>query len=138
MYKRILLATDGSDHSLRSTEHAIHLAKCSEGTIDVVFVIDGDTSKKDVLRHANKIEIEKRRREKIQPVEERLEQSDVPHEVHMLHGEPGPSIVKFANEGEYDCTIIGSRGLNQLQTLVLGSVSHKVAKRVESPVMIVK
>ncbi|MDV2582875.1 universal stress protein [Alkalibacillus haloalkaliphilus] len=138
MYKRILLATDGSEHSQRSTEHAIHLAKSSEGTIDVVFVIDGDTSKKDVLHHGNKFEITKRRREKIQPIEERLEQSEVPYEVHMIHGEPGPTIVKFANEGEYDCAIVGSRGLNQLQTLVLGSVSHKIAKRVECPVMIVK
>ncbi|NIK13185.1 universal stress protein [Alkalibacillus almallahensis] len=138
MYKRILLATDGSEHSLRSAEHAIHLAMSSEGKIDVVFVIDGDASKKDVLHHANKFEIDKRRREKISPVEARLEEAGVDYDVRMLHGEPGPEIVKFANSGEYDMAIVGSRGLNQLQTLVLGSVSHKVAKRVECPVMIIK
>ncbi|MBW9235102.1 universal stress protein, partial [Leptospira santarosai] len=33
---------------------------------------------------------------------------------------------------------IGSRGLNTLQEMVLGSVSHKVAKRVHSPVLLIK
>jgi nucleotide-binding universal stress UspA family protein len=34
--------------------------------------------------------------------------------------------------------VIGSRGLNSFQEMVLGSVSQKVAKRVNAPVMIVK
>jgi len=33
---------------------------------------------------------------------------------------------------------VGSRGLNSLQEMVLGSVSHKIAKRVQCPVLIVK
>ncbi|EGR8654283.1 universal stress protein, partial [Listeria monocytogenes] len=33
---------------------------------------------------------------------------------------------------------IGSRGLNSLQEMVLGSVSHKVMKRVNCPALIVK
>ncbi|MGM0899696.1 MAG: universal stress protein [Bacillota bacterium] len=37
-----------------------------------------------------------------------------------------------------DLIIIGSRGLNALQSMVLGSVSHKVMKRASCPVMIVK
>jgi nucleotide-binding universal stress UspA family protein len=47
-------------------------------------------------------------------------------------------IVDHANKKQVDLTIIGSRGLNGLQEMVLGSVSHKIAKRVKSPVMIVK
>ena len=38
----------------------------------------------------------------------------------------------------FDLVIIGSRGLNSLQEMVLGSVSHKVVKRVKCPVHIVK
>ncbi|WP_337692580.1 universal stress protein [Companilactobacillus halodurans] len=34
--------------------------------------------------------------------------------------------------------VLGTRGLNSLQEMVLGSVSHKVAKRSEIPVVIVK
>ena len=56
----------------------------------------------------------------------------------ILRGEPGPTIVDYANTKQVDLTIIGSRGLNGLQEMVLGSVSHKIAKRVKSPVLIVK
>ncbi|RCK13159.1 universal stress protein [Bacillus licheniformis] len=49
-----------------------------------------------------------------------------------------PAIVSYANHHDVDIVIIGSRGLNTLQEMVLGSVSHKVAKRVKCPVLIVK
>lgn len=138
LFKNILLATDGSEHALRSTDHAIELAQKFEGMIKVIYVVDGQTSKSDILHHADKFEIEKSRREKIHPVEELLHRSRVKYDVEVLHGEAGPTIVAFANEGEFDCVVIGSRGLNNLQTLLLGSVSHKVAKRVDCPVLIIK
>lgn len=47
-------------------------------------------------------------------------------------------IVSFANRGNFDIVIIGSRGLNSFQEMVIGSVSHKVAKRANAPVLIVK
>jgi nucleotide-binding universal stress UspA family protein len=56
----------------------------------------------------------------------------------VLCGEPGPEIVKYANEQKVDIVVIGSRGLNALQEMVLGSVSHKVMKRVNCPALIVK
>ncbi|ASN06809.1 universal stress protein [Virgibacillus necropolis] len=138
MFKNILLATDGSEHAIRSTDHAIELAQKFEGTIKVIYVIDGQASKSDALHHADKFEVEKSRREKIHPVEELLHQSSVTYSVEVLHGEAGPTIVSFANEGDFDCVVVGSRGLNDLQTFILGSVSHKVAKRVNCPVLIIK
>ncbi|MGB8270820.1 MAG: universal stress protein, partial [Priestia megaterium] len=41
-------------------------------------------------------------------------------------------------KNNFNLVVIGSRGLNSLQEMVLGSVSHKVAKRVHCPVMIIK
>ncbi|WP_373895397.1 universal stress protein [Virgibacillus natechei] len=138
MFKRILLAVDGSDHSVKAVDYATRLAEKFDGTIDAVYVVDGDTAKKDVLHASDKFEIEKKRKEKIKPIKDLLKQSGVIFGTHILHGEPGPAIVEFANERESDCVVIGSRGLNNLQTFILGSVSHKVAKRVECPVLIVK
>ncbi len=133
-----MLATDGSKHSVRSAEHAIQLAEMFNGTVDVVYVVDGETSKADVLHHVDKYEVKRERNEKIMPVKELLENSNVKHEIHFLHGEPGPVIVEFANDNKFDCVVVGSRGLNKLQTMILGSVSHKIAKYVKCPVLIVK
>ncbi|MFD1362527.1 universal stress protein [Lentibacillus salinarum] len=106
--------------------------------MDVVYVVDGQTSKTDVLHHDNKYEIEHKRKEKIKSVQDQIRQFDIDFKVHILHGEPGPTIVDFANSNDFDCIVIGSRGLNNLQTMILGSVSHKVAKRADCPVLIVK
>lgn len=138
MFKKILLATDGSEHSLRSANYAREIAEKFDGTIELVYVVDGQKSKEDILHSDSKIQIEQKRKEKIRPVLDLLEQADTEYQLHILHGDAGPEIVKFANENNFDCVVIGSRGLNSLQEMVLGSVSHKVAKRVDCPVLIVK
>lgn len=138
LFRRILLATDGSKHSGRSTTYAKELAEKFDGSIDIVYVVDGETSKEDVLHHTSKLQMEQKRKEKIRPILDVLEESDTNYQLHILHGDAGPEIVEFANNNNYDCVVVGSRGLNSLQEMVLGSVSHKVAKRVESPVLIVK
>ena len=139
MYPHILLAVDGSEHSIRATEEAIKIATLSsESKIEVVFVADFSKVKDDVLHSEGKEALEVARRKKLAPVEERLEAADVSYYVTILRGEPGPTIVDHANTKQVDLTIIGSRGLNGLQEMVFGSVSHKIAKRVKSPVLIVK
>ncbi|MFA9458297.1 universal stress protein [Halalkalibacter sp. AB-rgal2] len=138
MFKRVLLAADGSDHSVRSAEKAIELVELNSGRIDVVYAVDGATSKADILAHSSKYEVARKRKEMLAPIIQLIEEKQIDHEVHIIHGEPGPAIVKFANDGDYDCVVVGSRGLNKFQTFVLGSVSHKIAKRVDKPVLIVK
>ncbi|MDC3417446.1 universal stress protein [Aquibacillus salsiterrae] len=138
MYKKILLATDGSKHSIRSAEHAIYLADSFDSVIELVYVVGGEKSKEDVLHSVDKYEVKREREEKLRPIQEQLENAGLQYNSHLLHGEPGPTIVKFANENAFDLVVVGSRGLNNLQTMILGSVSHKVAKRVSCPVLIVK
>lgn len=139
MFNKILLAADGSQHALRAGERAVAIAKTNPNSeIHIVYVIDGSTSKADVLSNNGSEAIRQKRKEKLKPIEDMLIKEDITHQFQLIHGEPGPAIVKYANEGKFDLVVIGSRGLNTLQEMVLGSVSHKVAKRVQSPVMIVK
>jgi len=138
LFQKILVATDGSEHSIRSAEYAIEIAEKFNGKIDVVYVVDGQTAKTDVIQARDKFELEKKRKEKLKVIRDLLEKSSVEYETHFLHGEAGPTIVNYANDHAFDCVVLGSRGLNNLQTFLLGSVSHKVAKRVNCPVLIVK
>ena len=139
MYKKILLAVDGSEHSLRATDEAIKIATIAkESIIEVVLVAEFSKAKDEILHSQGKEELEISRRKKLLPAEERLKSNNLTYDINILHGEPGPTIIKHANQGNYDLVIIGSRGLNTLQEMVLGSVSHKVVKRVDCPVLIVK
>lgn len=139
MYIRILLAVDGSDHSERAAKEAVKLASGSaESQVTIVFVADYDNAKNEVLHSGSSIELDLKRRKKLQPIEETLAAGEVKYKMEILHGTPGPTIVEFANKEKFDILIIGSRGLNGLQEMVLGSVSHKVVKRANCPVLIVK
>lgn len=138
MFTKIVLATDGSEHSLRAAEYAIELAKKFGGTVDVVYVIDDNRSNVDVLHQHEKVAIEQQERIRINVVEKLFKQSNITFEIHILHGEAGPTLIGFINDNHSNCVVIGSRGLNNLQTFLLGSVSHKIAKRAACPVLIVK
>ena len=139
MYQKILVAADGSDHSKRAAHEAVKMAKANpDSFITLLYVIDYEKARNEILHSQSSDEVHFERRKHLVPLEEIFRAAGIPFETKTLHGTPGPTIVEHANETGYDVVFIGSRGLNALQEFVLGSVSHKVAKRVQSPVIIVK
>ncbi|HER2025493.1 TPA: universal stress protein [Streptococcus pyogenes] len=139
MFRRILLASDGSEHAERATDEAIRLMYSNVlEEIIVLYVVDGATSKSDVIVEGDRNTLLEKRRKRLHVTEQKLITANIPYEVKILKGDPGPTIVQYANSYNFDVVVIGSRGLNGFQEMVLGSVSHKVAKRVDCPVLIVK
>jgi len=53
-------------------------------------------------------------------------------------GDPADSILRCIDEKSIDCVVMGSRGLNNIEGLFLGSVSHKVANRAPCTCITVK
>ncbi|MFL0583789.1 universal stress protein [Solibacillus silvestris] len=139
MYQHILLAADGSQNSIRAAKEALKIALIhAETLVTIIFIIDMENAKTDVL-HSSSIEsLYMERRRKLVPIEELFNEHQVRYKVEIIHGSPGPEIIKYANTQNVDLVVIGSRGLNSLQEMVLGSVSHKVMKRVQCPAMLVK
>ncbi|GAB2535150.1 universal stress protein [Gracilibacillus alcaliphilus] len=139
MYKHILLAADGSENAVRAAKEAVKIAGLSNETlIDIVYVADFEKAKSDVLHASSNSALLLERRKKVQNAEQVINAAGIMYKVTILHGIPGPEIIKYANENQVDLVIIGSRGLNKLQEMVIGSVSHKVMKRVHCPALIVK
>ncbi|EJR52986.1 universal stress protein [Bacillus toyonensis] len=140
MYKQIILACDGSEHALRAAEHAIHIAKFSEeANVEIVYVVDNRTAKSDIIHGQTDFEtISASRKDKLKEIEGLLKEEKISYKFTILHGDPGDTLVQYVNTGDIDLVIAGSRGLNTLQEMMLGSVSHKIAKRVKCPVMIIK
>ncbi|WP_331249045.1 universal stress protein [Evansella clarkii] len=139
MFKNILLAADGSPHSFRAAEKAIGLGKLTDGAvIEILYVLDGSKSKSDVLKYGDSDTASLKRKEMLSRYENLISESGLSCKTTILHGTPAETIIKHANEGKYDCLVIGSRGRSTVQTMILGSVSHKVMKHVKSPVVMVK
>lgn len=139
MYQSILLAVDGSENSMRAGKQAAQLASLIKGVeVTVLYVSDFNEDSNEEVYDGGSIEFELSRKKKIQPVRESLERENIYYKTEIMHGRPAPVIIELANDGNFDLVVIGSRGLNPISEMVLGSVSHKVLNHVHCPVLVVK
>lgn len=139
MYKRILVAVDGSENSKRAAEHAAEIASRNrDAHVEVLYVLEYDRTRTEFISGTRVNELHIERQERLTPIKGAFEKKRVSYEFIIKHGDPSTTIISFANRGGFDLVVIGSRGLNSFQKLVLGSVSHKVARRTKSPVIVVK
>lgn len=90
------------------------------------------------MHYPSKEKIGEKRKQLLNRVGDYFKKMGITYEYEMLYGEAPKKTVEFANSHDFDLVVVGSRGSNGLQEMVLGSVSHKVAKRVKAPVMIIK
>jgi len=136
---KIAVAIDGSENALRAAKHAITLAQYVPGAhLEVIYVSDFNKAKDERLLSQSPESLTLKREQKVQPILELAKDVGVKTKITMLKGNPSQEIIKYVNLEEIDQLVIGSRGLNTLQEMVLGSVSHKVMKHVNCPITIVK
>ncbi|CAD2072921.1 Universal stress protein/MT1672 [Jeotgalicoccus aerolatus] len=134
MYKSILLAADGSDNSFRAAKETLNFI--NENTkVTILNVIQVEKSK-DAILHGE--DIVREQKEKLADIMRLYENENVTYNVIFERGIPDETVVKAANDGDFNIIVLGNRGLNALKGMMMGSVSHKVAKRANIPVLIVK
>ncbi|WLV23804.1 universal stress protein [Aciduricibacillus chroicocephali] len=139
MYRKFILAADGSQNGLRAADEAIRLAKlCDECVIDVVFVAEYANTRVDIPLPSSEEERELIEREQLNPVIDKINESQVKQTFTVLFGDPAMALTQYANEGDAEMVIVGKRGLNALQEMFLGSVSQQLIKKSEIPVLVVK
>lgn len=135
----IAVAIDGSDNALRAVEHAVMLVRhLPDANLEFIHVIDHNKAKDDYLLSQNPEGLALKREQKLHPATELASSQGIDAKVTLLKGNPSVEIIKYTNEQKVSQLIIGSRGLNALQEMILGSVSHKVMKHTKCPVTIVK
>ncbi|HIV81368.1 MAG TPA: universal stress protein [Candidatus Salinicoccus merdavium] len=137
MYKSILLAADGSDNSYRAAEESLKVID-KAGKVTILNVLDPEESKREILHSSASESLLSKKKEKLSRITDLYDEEGIDYEVRLERGVANETVVKISNSGDYDAVILGTRGLNSLQEMVLGSVSHKVAKRSDITVIIVK
>lgn len=136
---KIAVAIDGSEYALRAAKYAISLAKhFPESQLEIIYVKDYNKAKDERLLAQNEESLVLKRKQRIDPVLTQADSAGVKAKMTILKGNPSQEIIKYINDFAIDHLVIGSRGLNALQEMVLGSVSHKVMKNVNCPVTVVK
>ena len=132
---KIVVGYDGSDGAKRALERAITLAG-DDGRITVVAVaqIHARPGFTEGAR-LDPSEIERRRKD-LEEAGALLAARGVDADTLEAQGDPGDVILDSAKDA--DLVVVGSRGLNPFQRLLLGSVSSKVVHRAECDVLVVR
>ena len=139
MFEKILVAVDGSDHSLKAAKLAGNLARLSGGTLRVITAYEEVPS---YLGEPNLSQTIAKRTEKAEEVLDDAikEIGDIPGdcETEILSGDPAETILRVVDTFDIDIVIMGTRGQGGIKSLLLGSQSHKVLSAAPCPVMLVR
>ena len=147
MFKRILAAIDGSEHSTKAAKVAIELARTYGSDLTLLHVtrkLDLPDQLKEYLKaeHLTREDLpalDEATKRIIDDVRIKAEAQGVKRvRTIFREGKPARSIVEYARSAGIDAIVMGSRGLSELESALLGSVSHKVASLAGCTVMIVK
>jgi nucleotide-binding universal stress UspA family protein len=136
-FKKILLAVDGSSNSRFAMRHAVALARCSEGQVVLMHCFGevpnliGGAARTEIAA-----EMHKNAEEMMQVFREDLEREGVKFTVRIEHGKPSDTIVEVADDEKCDVIVMGSRGLNDFEGMLLGSVAHRVLSMSGVPVLV--
>ncbi|MFB6130183.1 MAG: universal stress protein [Salinigranum sp.] len=146
MYQNILVPTDGSEYAEAALDHAISLAQQFDSTIHVLHVVDERltglvTEYQDLgteVQAEMEDDLEAMGRDATETAIGRAEEADVPAESHVVAGVPARAIVEFADDNDVDVVVMGTHGRSGFGRALLGSVTEKVVRSADVPVITVR
>jgi phosphoglycerate kinase len=143
--RRILLAVDGSEHSLTVASRIGSLVDAEGAEIHLLYV----QKPKSIVAEGLWVDpqVEREREIERQFEAERIfaavnaalaRQGLVSHMQIDVEGDPADEILRFADEINADLIAMGSHGKSGVLSLIMGSVSRKVIDHARCPVLVAK
>jgi len=157
--KNVLLVTDGSKHSQFAIQHLESCPLPEDSKITVMHVLPPEMTTEMLIRSwpygidalppvlSSDIDdsLAKRALEETQMGEELLNQTlvelsslNIDADTILKRGDAATEIIKHAEENQIDLIIAGSRGLSQVRSWLLGSVSSKLTHYANCSVLVIK
>ncbi|MGO9622604.1 MAG: universal stress protein [Desulfobaccales bacterium] len=124
-YRTILIATDGSIHSVAAASEAAAIAKRYGSSLVIVSV--APSAAEVPLAEGN-----------VKQVMELAEKEGLKKEGMALPGKPHEVILEIAKQKHVGLIVIGSHGKTGLMSRLMGSVTERVISLTESAVLVVK
>jgi len=143
MFEKILFPTDFSDEAMTAIDFIKQLKGAGAEEVIVLHVIDrrglGDLARFAKKDFANILEeMERKARVEIDPIEEELKESGMRVKVRVEKGGPCDEILRVADEENASVIVAGSHGKSNIDSMLLGSVSYRLVKRINKPILVVK
>ena len=139
-FRKILVAYDGSESAKKAVEKARDIAQLNSSVrVDVVYVLPIPLLNDVETESLNEIidMMMEDGKDILSEAQELLDDVSDQIKTYLLKGlAPATEILKMVEKGEYDLTIVGSRGLSGMRQY-LGSVSYKILHSTDMPVLVV-
>jgi nucleotide-binding universal stress UspA family protein len=139
IFKKILVATDGSANSLAAAEEAIKIARSMGSSVYAIYVVDTSVLSSASLGEGESFIYNSLKDEGKKAVDQiRSMASGVQVETQVIEGKPTSAITDFASKNGIDLIVVGSQGKSKIEALLLGSVADRVLRTATCPVLVVK
>ncbi|MGQ3684944.1 MAG: universal stress protein [Candidatus Loosdrechtia sp.] len=148
MIRKILVPVDGSESSQRAIVFASEIAAKFGASVTFVHILQSLLPRKQLKEYLSTLEAAKNPdRAEIESIRNTLAKSGEKHGIQLLEnaeilakgknveqvdtvlrdGDPAEEILHMAESGGHDIIIMGRRGHGPIRSLLVGSVSNKVA-----------
>lgn len=141
LYKKIMVATDGSEQNKKAISYGIEFAKLSGAKLYVVYVVDTAAFASIPMDAGWEMMyelLETEGKDASDLVVELGESQGLEIESAVLEGHPSNEIIEFAEGNDIDMIVIGTLGKSGLDRFLLGSVAEKVTRNSKVPVLVVR
>ena len=139
---KLLLATDGSENSLRAVSYLIKRASIAKDQYQVELVNVQYPLHGTVATFVNGTQVKQHHLDEgmkmLTSAETELTAAGIAYTHHVFVGQPAEVISRFAEEQRCDEIIIGSRGMGNVSNILVGSVASKIIDMTTKPVVLVK
>ncbi|MDG0842692.1 universal stress protein [Staphylococcus equorum] len=137
MFKNILLGVDTTLTNEKALKEVSKLA--GEGTtVTILNSISEQDAQASIKSGIHLDKLVENRSKGLEPTRKALDEYGIQYDEIIVRGSAKEQLVKQANSGKYEIVVLSNRKAEEKKKFVLGSVSHKVAKRANIPVLIVK
>ncbi len=141
LYKKILIATDGSEYTKNSVDYGVELAKTTGAKLHAIYVVDTAAFASIPMDAAWESMYELLRQEGDEAtkyVAEKAEAEGLEVERNTVEGHPADEIIKYAEKNAISLIVMGTLGKSGLDRFLLGSVAEKVVRTSKIPVLVVR
>ena len=139
MYEEILVPTDGGPAAGAAVAHAIELAASEDARIHGLFVVDESPYASMGSGAAEIIEtIQQDGEQAVHNIAEEADSVGVDSTETVATGGASERITEYADENDIDVIVMGTHGREGLDRYLLGSVTERVVRSSDVPVLTVR
>ncbi len=141
--RNILVPIDFSDHAKNALVYAKEIAATYGAKLQLLHVVEETVHPAFYTTGLTSIfqfipDVKPKSKENMMGLLEEADGPVVPAEFHVIEGRAARDISKFAEENSSDLIVISTHGLTGIEHFLIGSVTEKVVRQANCPVLTVK